>query len=165
MGANYRKVLEEQQPKRARRILAKVTYHRGDYRVLLDPSPMVPYPGIVIQKLYGDGADWEPALGLHTDEAMEILALALAEMARVDPRETTNEELEDKLSTAYDQLHTLSNLSLVKQKQTNEELEDKLNTVRENLGLRGCNKCGHLHMSIHICYVCGHDGSADEEDG
>lgn len=87
MGDNYRQVRKEvllnQKPKlRARRVLAKVTYHRGSYRVLLDPSPMVPYPGIVIQKLYIDGTDWEPALGLHTDEAMEILALALAEMAR-----------------------------------------------------------------------------------
>lgn len=87
MGANYRQVRKEvllnQKPKlRARRILADVTYHRGNYRVLLDPSPMTAYPGIQIQKLDTVLDWWGPALDLHTDEVMEIYALALAEMAR-----------------------------------------------------------------------------------
>jgi ribosomal protein L32 len=43
-------------------------------------------------------------------------------------------------------------------------LEDLLDTARENVGLRHCSRCGHLHMPHHICYSCGHDDSYDAED-
>lgn len=37
-------------------------------------------------------------------------------------------------------------------------------TARENLSLRACKKCTHLHMQHHICYMCGHDDSIPDDE-
>lgn len=35
--------------------------------------------------------------------------------------------------------------------------------AKENCSLRSCAKCQNLHQINHVCYVCGHDDSLDEE--
>ena len=40
---------------------------------------------------------------------------------------------------------------------------NRLATARENMSLRNCKKCSHLHMDIHICYMCGYDDSIEDD--
>ena len=37
-------------------------------------------------------------------------------------------------------------------------------SAKENMSLRACKKCSHLHMHHHICYMCGHDDSIPDDE-
>lgn len=81
MGENYRRVareIREQKKSAQERVLAYVTYHRRNYRVLWDPNIMRAQP-IHIEVLY-DIAGWMPAMGLEIDQEHTILQLALSEI-------------------------------------------------------------------------------------
>jgi len=34
--------------------------------------------------------------------------------------------------------------------------------AKENMLLRQCSQCGHLHADIHRCHECGHDHTAEK---
>ena len=34
---------------------------------------------------------------------------------------------------------------------------ERITKVMENLSLKSCSNCKHLHVQGHICYECGHD--------
>ena len=34
---------------------------------------------------------------------------------------------------------------------------ERIVKAKENMSLKSCPNCQHLHMQGHICYECGHD--------
>ena len=40
----------------------------------------------------------------------------------------------------------------------------RLQAAHKNLKLRICAQCGHLHPPEHICYECGYDRTAVEDE-